>query len=211
MSTALDYSAMLRRAKAAKKSTAAAKTTGDVSSSDNPQVDSKPPSGFQKRNANPNSLVDSYLVSPEGLERAFYVPDFVTSQEESFCLSMVRFPHITSIAHRIWLTKASFESRFTLAKTLRPNRPQNGFNSVIDVSRSMVAPLTLKALFNDLYLLGLMIFSATRHSPSLLRRPHSTKAKPLQNPTTCFSMSILEVWALRRTMMGPYIVRGYWF
>lgn len=90
MSTAIDYKAMLRQAKVARKATSNPVENMPISASDNGQPPSRPDKGFLKRPVNRVSLVNQYQVSPEGLDRAFYVPDFISSEEEAFMLSKVR-------------------------------------------------------------------------------------------------------------------------
>lgn len=92
MSTAIDYKAMLRQAKGAKKATSTTSDKVPFSASDKGQSPSGPDKGFLKRPVNRDSLVNQYQVSPEGLNRAFYVPEFISQVEEAFMLSKVRPP-----------------------------------------------------------------------------------------------------------------------
>ena len=86
MSTAIDFGALLRRAKATKKSsTLIVPSTVAVDSHHR-----ETPERIHNRFLNTESLEESYKVSPEGMERAFYVPEFVTIEEESDLLAMVR-------------------------------------------------------------------------------------------------------------------------
>ena len=86
MSTAIDYSALLKRAKAAKKTASAPKPSSTSSAT---TASSSATKGFEKKPSNDVSIVDMFKISPEGLDRAFYIPDFVTKEEEQFSLNQV--------------------------------------------------------------------------------------------------------------------------
>jgi alkylated DNA repair protein alkB family protein 6 len=85
MSTAIDYASLLRRAKAAKKPT----QNEPIPASTTVQSKSVVEKSFLRRPDNHNYLVSSHLVPPEGLERAFYVADFLSEEEESLMLSKI--------------------------------------------------------------------------------------------------------------------------
>lgn len=85
MSTAIDFSALMKRAKAKKSSGSNRVSTREQGVLKASEPDCK----LARRPENAETLEKEYKVSPEGLERAFYVPNFVTSQEESYLLEKV--------------------------------------------------------------------------------------------------------------------------
>lgn len=86
MSTAIDFGALMRRAKAKKSSASNRASTHEQGSLASSESDCK----LVRRPENADSLEREYKVSPEGLERAFYVPNFVSAEEESYLLEKVR-------------------------------------------------------------------------------------------------------------------------
>lgn len=80
----------MRQERAKKATTNSSNSTSAPSTSNGTASAPSPAKCFPKRPLNPKSLVDDYLVSPEGKERAFYVPDFISSEEEQFLISKVR-------------------------------------------------------------------------------------------------------------------------
>lgn len=86
----------MRRAKASKSQSPSSTPTGPSKTAAASLAQAK----LQLRPLNPKSLEEAYKVSPEGLERAFYVPDFVTPEEEAYILDMVCYLPL-SIKHSI--------------------------------------------------------------------------------------------------------------
>lgn len=84
MSTAINYSALLKRAKQARKT----KSEDATSLAGSPWASSAPQL-FTQRPDNEKSLVEKYQISPEGLDRAFYVPNFVTEEEQKLVIDKV--------------------------------------------------------------------------------------------------------------------------
>lgn len=86
MSTAIDFAAMMKRVKASKVDAAKNQsTTHSV-----PSGDPLPSASSARHLISPNSLENHFGFSPEGLKRVFYIPEFITSDEEAFYLSKVR-------------------------------------------------------------------------------------------------------------------------
>lgn len=86
MSTAINYATLLKKAKGAKKAAPAPQAPVSPNA---PTGASPPVIGFVRRPINPSSIVDQYKTSPDGLDRAFYVPNFISPEEEQYALSMV--------------------------------------------------------------------------------------------------------------------------